>query len=86
MLGWLVVKINALGDGDGVINNCFRNLYLSNVNLLQKVIFLFLHIVAMLGNDVSMLGSIIIALGSWINTMDTLFVGLGVVYKFFWTN
>jgi len=54
-LDWIVVIINALGDGDGVISDCFRIFYLFSVNSSKQVIFLFLHVVAMLENIVTAL-------------------------------
>jgi len=76
-LDWLVTKINALGDG--VISDCFRSSYLFNENSSQEVIFLFLHVVAMLGNVVAVLGNIVTTLDGKMTTMGILLDGLGVV-------
>jgi len=48
--------INVSDDGDGVVNGCNRNFFLLNVNLLEEVTFLGMHVVVMLGNIVIALG------------------------------
>jgi len=58
-----VAKINTLVDGDGVVSNCFTNFYLSNVNLLNELTFLFLYVMAIIENIVAILGNVVIALG-----------------------
>jgi len=67
-----------LGDGDGVISDCFRNFYLFNVNSSKQVIFLFLHVVVMLGIVIAMLENILTTLGGRMAIMHTLFASLGV--------
>jgi len=68
-----------LGDGDGVISNYFRTYYLSSVNSLQELIFLFLYAMAMLKNIVTMLGNFETALGGQMTIMGTLCGDFGVV-------
>jgi len=65
-----MAQINALDDGDGVIRDCFRNFYLSSVNSLQELTFLFIfYVMSMLENISAMLGNIVIALGGLMTSM-----------------
>jgi len=61
-----VAKINALGDGNGVISDSFSNFYLSSVNSLQELTFLILSVISMLENIVTALdGKITIMNSFW---------------------
>jgi len=73
-LGWLVTKINALGDG--VIKGCHRDTHLSSINLFYKDFFLFLHVMAMLRNLVATIENVTTALGDKMAIMEILFADL----------
>jgi len=59
------------------LSDYFKNFYFVSINSSQELIFLFLHVLAMLGNVVAMLGNIVIALGGRMAIMHTFFVGFG---------
>jgi len=54
-----------------------RHLLLASVNLSLKVFFLFLHVMAILGNLVAMLENVVPILGVKMTIMKTLFTNLG---------
>jgi len=68
-----VSLINAFDDGEGVISDCKKNFHFFSVNLSQEVTFLFLHVMAMLGN-------IAIAVSDKMTIVGTLFGGFGIVH------
>jgi len=52
------------------------HLHISSVNSSLKVIFLFLHVMAMLGNLKAMLENVVLALGGTMTIMETIFADL----------
>jgi len=66
----LVATFNAKGNGEGVISDYNRNFHLSSLNSLQKIIFLFVQVMAMLENIVTTLGGKMIIMATLFDGFD----------------